>query len=530
MDENSIKSDVEVSSETKQKKNLTALDDYINKVYVLIMLLVPGACQCAGLLYTTEKLIGLFPMVSWTSLIIFDFTCLIYMAIGIYFVRTGFEDGFVMPSKLRAAKRFLLIIMFTQYNFILYMIPSTEFWGYALLFVIATAFFLDVKLVLWTAIEITGSLVVAAFVIGSTVLPIQDTLFIPNVVSRIVCLVLTLAFIVILTYLVSRFLVNAKKDEMERNNEHVHNVLTTVQALSENLYSACTNLFRISENESASAQELAATSEVLLESSNMLGEKTEKSMYNLSELNKWEAVVADNVEKVEATSKELLANAKENENLLNGLQSVNNEVTNSMLTTIQVAEKLSAAVNEIGVTLKLINDISSSTNLLALNASIEAARAGEAGKGFAVVAQEVGNLANSTKESLDVVEKVIARVQTNVGEITFHVEENSEKLEKQNEYFGNVFKSIQAMTDLLNVSVSAINTMGDAHNKQADVIKNTVVINEDIAESIRNENHQFISINEMVESNVNDITGMTEQINSINEMVDEINQLLKTEE
>ncbi|MBQ6889352.1 MAG: hypothetical protein IJN54_17790 [Lachnospiraceae bacterium] len=450
---------------------------------------VPGACQCAGLLYTTEKLLGLFPMVSWSSLIVFDFTCLIYMAIGIYFVRTGFENGCVAPSKQKAAKSFLLIIMFTQYNFILYMIPSTEFWGYALLFVIATAFFLDVKLVLGTATEITVSLIVSAFISGDTLLPVQDILFIPNIVARIVCIVLTLAFIVIFTYLVSRFLVNAKKDEMERNNEHVQNVLLAVQSLSENLYAAGTNLFQISENESASAEELAATSEVLLESSNMLGEKTEKSMFNLSELNKWEVVVADNVEKVELTSKELLENAKDNEKLLSGLQSVNSEVSTSMLTTIEVAEKLSGAVNEIGVTLKLINEISSSTNLLALNASIEAARAGEAGRGFAVVAQEVGNLANSTKESLEVVETVIARVQNNVNEITLHVEENSQKLEKQNEYFSNVFKSIQDMTNLLNVSVDAINTMGEAHNEQAAVIKNTVSINQDIAESIRNENH-----------------------------------------
>lgn len=85
------------------------------------------------------------------------------------------------------------------------------------------------------------------------------------------------------------------------------------------------------------------------------------------------------------------------------------------------------------------------------------------------------------------------------------------------------------MTNLLNISVDAVNTMGDAHDKQAEVIKNTVSINRDIAESIRMENEQFVSINEMVESNVNDITNMTEQVNSINEMVDEINNLLKAE-
>ena len=138
------------------------------------------------------------------------------------------------------------------------------------------------------------------------------------------------------------------------------------------------------------------------------------------------------MEKVESASKDLLDKSKENERLLNDLHTINSEVSNSMLTTIDVAKKLSDAVKEIGVTLQLINDISSSTNLLALNASIEAARAGESGRGFTVVAQEVGNLANSTKESLEEVEAVISRVQANVDEITFHVEENSQKLAKQN--------------------------------------------------------------------------------------------------
>ena len=205
---------------------------------------------------------------------------------------------------------------------------------------------------------------------------------------------------------------------MEKNNEHVMSILGSVQLLSKKLHDAGVSLFQISENESASAEELAATSMQLEESSNILTARTDESMANLRELKEWEDIVTDNVEKVEVTSKNLLDKSMENEELLNSLHGINAEVSESMKVTTEIAQKLSGAVEEIGVTLKLISDISSSTNLLALNASIEAARAGEAGRGFAVVATEVGNLANSTQESLKEVETVIQRVQNNVQEIT----------------------------------------------------------------------------------------------------------------
>ena len=283
----------------------------------------------------------------------------------------------------------------------------------------------------------------------------------------------------------------------------------------------------ISENESASAEELAATSEQLVESSDILSSKTNESMENLSELSEWEGVVADNVKKVEITSRDLLDKSMENQKLLNDLHAINGEVSESMKATDDITRRLSEAVQEIGVTLSLISEISNSTNLLALNASIEAARAGEAGRGFAVVAAEVGNLANSTQESLKVVQPVIERVQQNVKEIIAQVEENSTKMGTQNEYFANVFKCMQDMTELLNVSVSAVGTMGQAHSKQAEVIRRTVSINQDIAESIRIENQQFNSINEMAESNATDTIKVANQASSINDMVDKMTRLLK---
>lgn len=521
---------MKISENTQKMKYSSALDEYINKVYILVLLLVPGACECAGLAYTFSKIIGWLPTVNWVALIIFDITCLIYLAIGIFFIKTGIKDNYVMPGKLKAGKIFLVVIMFIQFNFILYMVPATDFWGFAFFFVILTAFFLDYKMVAITSLEISASIIASWFLYGEIHLPAKDGHFEVNMLDRVVCVALSLVTIVLLTYLINRFLINAKKDEMERNTEQVNKVLSAVQSLSESLYTAGLSLSQISENESASAQELAATSEQLVESSNLLSSKTDESMVNLSELSEWEIVVTDNVQKVETTSKDLLDKSMENEKLLNDLHTINGEVSESMKATTDITQKLSEAVAEIGVTLNLISNISSSTNLLALNASIEAARAGEAGKGFAVVATEVGNLANSTQESLKVVQAVIERVQQNVKDITTQVEENSTKLGTQNEYFANVFKCMQDMTELLKVSVNAIQTMGDVHGKQAEVIKKTVSINQDIAESIRNENEQFTSINAMAESNAKDTTEVAAQATAINDMVDKMTRLLKQDE
>ena len=317
---------------------------------------------------------------------------------------------------------------------------------------------------------------------------------------------------------------------VEQKETDLKNVLGKVKTLSEDLYTAGAALSSVSDNESASAQELASTSEQMVERNHALSSKTDESMGNLSELSEWESVVADNVEKVEHASEDLLERSKENEKFLHDLDKINKEVSQSMEITNEMTQKLSEAVQEIGVTLNLISEISSSTNLLALNASIEAARAGEAGRGFAVVATEVGTLANNTQESLKVVQPVIERVQQGVKQITAQVEENSSKMHTQNEYLANVFQGMNVMGQLLDTSANAIKTMGEAHSKQAEVIKRTISINQDIAESIKSENEHYNAINQMAESNAGDTTNIALQAGTINEMVDKMAALFQQDE
>ncbi|MDE6880813.1 MAG: MCP four helix bundle domain-containing protein [Oscillospiraceae bacterium] len=102
--------------------------------------------------------------------------------------------------------------------------------------------------------------------------------------------------------------------------------------------------------------------------------------------------------------------------------------TEEIMTVLHQAIEKSRSVGQIGSLTKDILSISSSTDLIAINASIEATRAGAAGKGFAVVAQEIRKLADSCAETANHIHEVSAVVTGAVGYLSSSAEELADYL------------------------------------------------------------------------------------------------------
>ena len=71
-------------------------------------------------------------------------------------------------------------------------------------------------------------------------------------------------------------------------------------------------------------------------------------------------------------------------------------VTDKLIRAMEHIAETSGQINKIS---EMVENISSETHILALNASVEAAHAGDAGKGFGVIAGEVRDLAGSSRKA-----------------------------------------------------------------------------------------------------------------------------------
>lgn len=113
---------------------------------------------------------------------------------------------------------------------------------------------------------------------------------------------------------------------------------------------------------------------------------------------------------------------------------------------IESIEELNKHNKSVTDTVAVLENISSQTSILALNASVEAARAGVHGKGFAVIAKSVRELASESLTASESIKELTDQSKKQGEKIAKGVLQSSTALE---EIFDNINQIIQSLKDEL---------------------------------------------------------------------------------
>ena len=168
------------------------------------------------------------------------------------------------------------------------------------------------------------------------------------------------------------------------------------------------------ENNHTSSQTLAANNEIskavedVAEGSTGMAASISKINENLLEMSNETKDINASVDEIKNQTVAVQDSSKIMNDKIKSMQDSSHKMDEGISAISKRIETVNTTVDKVSNIVSVIEEISSETNLLSLNASIEAARAGDAGKGFAVVAQEIRVLSDNTNTELENIKQIIS--------------------------------------------------------------------------------------------------------------------------
>ena len=196
--------------------------------------------------------------------------------------------------------------------------------------------------------------------------------------------------------------------------ERLREVVDRIQKNSGILNSDSVKLNDVVSDTSSSVSNVVSAMDDVAHGATNQAETSSDLMANIEELSAKLDMITSHIDELNETTKSVSDDAMDTKHIMNELLGINEDTKNSVEAIVNQSRDTLNAVEEINSIVRAIEEITTQTNLLSLNASIEAARAGESGRGFAVVAGEIGALAQQSADSAKKISIIISNIVSQV--------------------------------------------------------------------------------------------------------------------
>ena len=324
--------------------------------------------------------------------------------------------------------------------------------------------------------------------------------------------------------------INADFGMVKETNDEIGLIIEKMKELTQSLGSIVGKIRNSSDTMSANSYELNDTSSQTLAANNEISKAVEdvaegstgmaasisKINENLLEMSNETKDINESVNEIRNQTTAVQDSSKIMNDKIKSMQDSSHKMDEGISAISKRIETVNTTVDKVSNIVSVIEEISSETNLLSLNASIEAARAGDAGKGFAVVAQEIRVLSDNTNTELENIKQIISSL---VEECRYCVQASGTIVEdnaKQKE-------EIKAVLDEFGSLDEQIQKTAEKADEIEELVTAMVELNDDITKSsnsLTDVSAANAAATEEMNANIEELNAM---MNGVSEMAGHMN-------
>lgn len=324
--------------------------------------------------------------------------------------------------------------------------------------------------------------------------------------------------------------INADFGMVKETNDEIGLIIEKMKELTQSLGSIVGKIRNSSDTMSANSYELNDTSSQTLAANNEISKAVEdvaegstgmaasisKINENLLEMSNETKDINESVNEIRNQTVAVQDSSKIMNDKIKSMQNSSQKMDEGISAISKRIETVNTTVDKVSNIVSVIEEISSETNLLSLNASIEAARAGDAGKGFAVVAQEIRVLSDNTNTELENIKQIISSL---VEECRYCVQASGTIVEdnaKQKE-------EIKAVLDEFSALDEQIQKTAEKADEIEELVTAMIELNDDITKSsnsLTDVSAANAAATEEMNANIEELNAM---MNGVSEMAGNMN-------